>query len=98
MEKTNVIGKKEFVKIVATRIGTTSNETAKYLDAVSEAIEGLVSEGYKVQIKGFGTFTAVKVAERQGRNPQTGDEITIPAHKKVLFTPSKTFKAKINVL
>ena len=97
MEKTtNVIGKNALAKIVAEKTGTTG--TTKYVDAVFEAIEDAVSEGSKVQIKDFGTFKPVAVAERQGRNPQTGEEITIPAHKKVSFSPSKHFKEKVNVL
>ena len=96
MEKANIIGKKEFAKIVAEKTGSTG--VAKYVDAVFEAIEDAVSEGKKVQIKDFGTFKPVTVAERQGRNPRTQEEITIPAHKKIVFSPGKGFKAKANVL
>ena len=97
MEKTtNIIGKKELVKIVAEKTGTTG--TAKCIDAVFESIEELVSKGDRVQIKDFGTFKPVAVAERQGRNPRTQEKITIPAHKKIVFTPSKHFKEKVNVL
>ena len=66
---------------------------------VSAAVETIIEEvraGNVVTIQGFGTFKTVAVAERKGRNPQTGDEITIPAHKKVVFKPSKQFKEKVN--
>ena len=96
MEKTNIIGKNALAKIVAEKTGTTG--VAKYVDAVFEVIEEWVSKGDRVQIKDFGTFKPVAVAERQGRNPRTQEEITIPAHKKIVFSPSKHFKAKVNVL
>ena len=101
MEKTtNIIGKKELVKIVASKTEAVAkfNAVVKCIDAVFESIEELVSKGDRVQIKDFGTFKPVAVAERQGRNPQTSEEITIPAHKKSVFTPSKHFKEKVNVL
>ena len=66
---------------------------------VSAAVETIIEEvraGNVVTIQGFGTFKTVAVAERKGRNPQTGDEIIIPAHKKVVFKPSKQFKEKVN--
>ena len=96
MEKANIIGKNALGKIVAEKTGTTG--TTKYVDAIFEAIEDAVSEGNKVQIKDFGTFKPVTVSERQGRNPRTQEEITIPAHKKIVFSPGKGFKAKANVL
>ena len=68
----------------------------KTATAVLKTIMEEVKAGKIVTIKGFGIFKTVAVAERKGRNPQTGDEITIPAHKKVVFKPSKQFKEKVN--
>ena len=96
MKKANFISKKELVKIVAEKTGTTG--TAKYIDAVFEAIEEVLSEGCEIRIKGFGSFKPAAVAERKGRDPRTQEEITIPAHKKITFKPGKSFKAKVNVL
>ena len=62
------------------------------LDTIMEEVKA----GNVVTIQGFGTFKTVEVAERKGRNPQTGAEITIPAHKKVVFKPSKQFKNAVN--
>ena len=68
----------------------------KTATAVLDTIMEEVKAGNVVTIQGFGTFKTVAVAERKGRNPQTGDEITIPAHKKVVFKPSKQFKDAVN--
>ena len=53
-------------------------------------------KGGEVAIDKFGIFKVVDKAERSGRNPRTGEEITIPAHKSVAFTASKTLKTAVN--
>jgi len=54
-----------------------------------------LKSGEDVTLVGFGTFTTVDRAERQGRNPLTGKEITIAAKKVVKFKPGKTLKDQI---
>ena len=61
------------------------------LDAISEA---LAEEG-TVRLIGFGTFAVKERKERKGRNPQTGEEIIIPAHKAIVFKAGKALKEKI---
>ena len=75
---------------------TNEKVAEKTATAVLDTIMKEVSAGNVVTIKGFGIFKVVEVAERKGRNPQTGDEITIPAHKKIVFKPSKQFKDAVN--
>ncbi len=67
------------------------------------AIDGLIriakeklAEGEEISIRGFGTLSPVNREERKGRNPQTGEEKTIPAHRSVKFRPSKEFKETLN--
>jgi DNA-binding protein HU-beta len=52
--------------------------------------------GQPVSVPGFGIFKVKEVAARQGRNPSTGEPLEIAAHRKVTFTPAKSFKEKIN--
>ena len=54
------------------------------VDAALEAIVEAVRRGQTVNLRNFGTFKTVDCAERQGRNPQTGEPITIPAHKRAV--------------
>ena len=70
--------------------------------AVGEVIDALFTQLMKGLKKdkrfsypGFGTFSVRKRAARMGRNPRTNDAIRIPAHKTVVFTPSKSFKGKL---
>ena len=55
-----------------------------------------VSAGDSVQLVGFGTFASGNRAERVGRNPRTGEDITIPAAKTVKFSAGKAFKDSLN--
>jgi DNA-binding protein HU-beta len=67
-----------------------------YVDAVFAAIADAAAKGTEVTLNGFGKFKVKDQAERQGRNPSTGEAITIAASKKVSFTPAKAFKDRLN--
>ena len=62
-----------------------------FLDAIAEALAG----GDHVTLTGFGRFAVASRAERQGRNPRTGETITIPAHKVAGFTAGKDLQAVV---
>lgn len=73
------------------------------LSTAVKAIDGLIriakeklTEGEEISIRGFGTLSVVHRDERKGRNPKTGEEKTIPAHRTVKFKPSKEFKETLN--
>lgn len=65
------------------------------LKANNDLIVGAVSNGDKVTYVGFGTYEQRARAERKGRNPQTGAELTIPAAKVPAFKPGKGFKDEV---
>lgn len=65
------------------------------LDAVISCLRDALIEGDSVTFTGFGSFKVNTRAERKGRNPRTGEPITIPASKVVKFTPGKTLKDAI---
>jgi DNA-binding protein HU-beta len=73
----------------------TKKDAEKALNAVLAAIEEALKKGEKVQLVGFGTFEVRERAARKGRNPQTGQEIEIPASKVPVFKPGKLLKEKI---
>ena len=70
--------------------------TKKILDGAFAAIVAAASAGQEVALAGFGRFKVTDRAERQGRNPATGEAITIPASKKLAFTPAKTIRDALN--
>lgn len=90
------MNKVELTKSVATRTGATQKDAAVYVDAVIESIkDGMIEDG-KVQIVGFGTFEVKERAEREGRNPQTGETMKIAACKSVKFKVGANLKKLVN--
>ena len=95
------MNKTELIEKVAKKTGLTLKDSRAAVDSIFSTApkEGIVaselSAGKKVQITGFGTFSRRKRKKRMGRNPQTGETITIPAAKYPAFTPGKALKSRV---
>ncbi|MDF2569624.1 MAG: hup [Sporomusa sp.] len=90
------MNKTDLVKAVAQKADMTQKDAEKAINAVFTAIEEALASDDKVQIIGFGTFEVKTREERKGRNPQTGNEITIPASKNPVFKAGKGLKDTVN--
>lgn len=89
--------KQDLVKSVASKIeGATQKDVAIVIDTVLETIKENVANGEKINLVGFGSFEAVERAAREGRNPKTGESISIPASKAPKFKAGKNFKDMVN--
>ncbi|HLQ73723.1 MAG TPA: HU family DNA-binding protein [Bacillota bacterium] len=86
------MNKTELVNAVAESSELSKKDAGKAVDAVFETIMDSLSDGEKVQIIGFGNFEVRDRAARKGRNPQTGEEIQIPASKVPAFRAGKALK------
>ncbi|QHS22591.1 HU family DNA-binding protein [Virgibacillus sp. MSP4-1] len=86
------MNKTELVNAVAEKGDLSKKDAAQAVDAVFESITDSLTDGDKVQLIGFGNFEVRERAARKGRNPQTGDEIEIPASKVPAFKPGKALK------
>ena len=84
-------------KIAENETVKTKKAAGEMLDIVVEAITDALAKGDEVKIFGFGTFSVAERAERQGRNPQTSETITIPAFKVPKFKAAKALKDIVNV-
>lgn len=89
------MNKEELVNAIASKATITKKEANTILDSLTETIIETVAEGDKVTLVGFGTFEARDRQERQGRNPQTGDPISIPATRVPAFSAGKMFKERV---
>jgi len=87
--------KQDLVEILAKKTGCSKAHCAECLNTLLEEIEKALVKGQDVVLTGFGTFTVVKRKARVGRNPQTGEEIKIPAMKVPRFKPGKGLKEKV---
>lgn len=84
--------KQDLITKVAEATDFTKKDAAVAVDAVFAAIESFLAEGEKVQLIGFGNFEVRERAARKGRNPQTGEEISIAASKVPAFKAGKALK------
>lgn len=75
---------------------TSKAQTEKALDAFIDALTEALADGQSVAFTGFGTFSVAKRAARQGRNPRTGQPVSIAASKTVKFKPGKALKDALN--
>lgn len=89
------MNKKELVENVAREVEITRVDAEKVLDAVLDAITETLVAGEKVSLVGFGTFETKYRAAREGRNPQTGETLQIPATVAPVFKPGKTLKERV---
>ena len=86
------MNKTDLINAVAEGTELSKKDATKAVDAVFDAIMGALQQGDKVQLIGFGNFEVRERAARKGRNPQTGDELEIPASKVQAFKPGKALK------
>lgn len=87
--------KAELIDAVATKSELTKQDSKKAVDALFETISNTLAKEEKIQLIGFGTFEVRERGERTGRNPQTGEEMTIPASKVPAFKPGKELKEAV---
>lgn len=87
--------KKDIIELVAKKSNLTNKASRDSIQTFLNAIRDSLKRGEKVVLTGFGTFSVRNRKSRTGRNPKTGDRITLQARKVPGFTPGKTFKKAI---
>ena len=90
------MNKSELIDAIAESAELTKADAGRALDAFISAVTGALSKGDSVALVGFGTYVVKERAERKGRNPQTGREITIQAAKVPAFKAGKSLKDAVN--
>ena len=90
------MNKTEFIAAVAEKAEISKKDSEKALKAFVDVVAEQLKAGDKVQLVGFGTFEVSERAAREGRNPQTGETMTIAAWKAPKFKAGKALKDAIN--
>jgi DNA-binding protein HU-beta len=90
------MNQQELVSQVAEATGLTKAAADKAVEATLAAIAKTLVEGGEARIHGFGTFSVAAREARQGRNPRSGEAITIAASKAAKFTPAQALKDALN--
>jgi len=90
------MNKNDLIGLVAEAANLGKSEAAAAVDAMVASITQAMKKGENVTLVGFGTFEVRNRAERQGRNPKTGEAITISASKNPAFKAGKALKDAVN--
>lgn len=88
--------KADIVKKVVAKTGFPHREAFELVEQVLELVKNSLQLGQNVKISNFGTFTLIDKDDRPGRNPHTGEEVTVTARRVVHFRPSSTLKQGVN--
>lgn len=87
--------KRDLINLVAKKANLTNKAAREAVQAVVDGVRDALKRGEKVVITGFGTFSLRSRAARKGRNPRTGEVITINARKTPGFTAGKALKKAV---
>ena len=90
------MNKTELIAAIAAKTGATKKSAEESVNAFIDVVTETLKKGDKVQLVGFGTFEILQRAARKGRNPQTKEEIKIPASKAPKFKAGKALKDIVN--
>lgn len=89
------MSKAELVEKIASQAGLTKADAERAVNAFVNVVTAGLKAGDDITLVGFGTFSTGERAARQGRNPQTGETITIAAKKVVKFKPGKALREEV---
>jgi DNA-binding protein HU-beta len=87
--------KQQFIESVSNGTGQSKAEIERALEAILDAAAHALSAGERIEFRGFGIFATKETKARTGRNPRTGEAVTIAASRKVTFRPSKELKDRL---
>jgi DNA-binding protein HU-beta len=90
------MNKADLINSISEKTGLTKTKSNQVLNALTESITESLSNGDKVTLVGFGTFTVSDRNPRQGRNPKTGEVIDIPAKRVARFKPGTGLTGELN--
>ena len=87
--------KTELIEAIAEKADAPKSPAQKYFDAFEEVVTDALKGGNEVQITGFGKFYIREQKDRDGRNPQTGEKMRIPAQKVPTFSAGNSLKESV---
>ena len=90
------MNKSQLIKSVADKSELSQKQVTEALSLIEDTLIEALKTGEKVQLSGFGTFEVRERAERKGRNPKTGEVVTVAACKYLAFVPAKAVKENLN--
>jgi integration host factor subunit alpha len=95
-ENSNNLTRKELTETLAERLGFSQSSCSQIVDSFLDNMKQTMVDGQSIKLVHFGTFTVRNKSPRRGRNPRTGDTITIKKRQAISFRPSKKLREQIN--
>ncbi|KJR99780.1 MAG: integration host factor subunit alpha [Desulfobulbaceae bacterium BRH_c16a] len=96
MHDNNNLTRKELTEALATQLGFSQSNCSQMVDSFLDSMKQSMVEGRSIKLVHFGTFTVRDKSPRRGRNPRTGDTITIKKRQAISFRPSKKLRELVN--
>ena len=90
------MNKSDIINELALSTGLTKTKSGEVIDSITESMKNALSKGDKVTLVGFGSFSATKRKSRKGRNPKTGQVISIPEKVVVKFKSGSYLSESVN--
>ncbi len=87
--------KADMAESLFNKMGLNKREARELVDLFFQELEASLTVGVQLKLYGFGNFDLRDKNERPGRNPKTGQKVSIPARRVVTFTPGKKLKARV---
>jgi integration host factor subunit alpha len=87
--------KADIARSIHRQAGVSETDAAELLERILELLRSTLRQGEPIIIARFGKFTVRKKEQRKGRNPRTGEAMTIPGHKAITFRPSALWKGEL---
>jgi len=88
--------KADIIQNLYNKLGFSKKDSARIVESVFDIMKENLAQGEKIKISGFGNFAVNRKRPRKGRNPQTGDSITISERKVLTFKASQVLRNVIN--
>ncbi len=95
-DNSNNLTRKELTETLAERLGFSQSSCSQIVDSFLDNMKQTMVDGQSIKLVHFGTFTVRNKSPRRGRNPRTGDTITIKKRQAISFRPSKKLRELIN--
>ena len=91
----STITKSHLAKILAAEKDLSGTQAKGLVDALFQAMVESIIEGNRIEARGFGVFVVKETRAKKGRNPRTGEKVSVPARRKVMFKPGKVLRAEL---
>ncbi|OQY29865.1 MAG: hypothetical protein B6244_02595 [Candidatus Cloacimonetes bacterium 4572_55] len=94
--KHETVTKRDIIVLVSEKTGSKKKVVAPIVEKIFEAMKESLEAEKRIEIRGFGVFDVKCYKAKPARNPRTGEEVFVEAHKKPFFKPGKELKARVN--